>query len=432
VRFVSQNILHGIACPADSDACDVDARVELFVRQLADAGCPEAVGLQEVNQRIADLLEAASARVCDGRYRLVHDDDPGLDREVVLTTLKVAGSRRERLAGPLRTALFVRLVSDMGIVDFVTTHLASSSDDRPCDAKTCPPPCEASDMLNTCQARQVLALAERLATPTSVVVIGGDLNAKPDEPTIAAFRAAGYRDTHVVAGNAECDAQTGAQCTSGRVDENLTDLSDPSSRQSERIDYLWIGGSRQCDVIAPTGLFNAEPAAGAPGGLAYPSDHTGVQAAIRCATTPDQRDAAAGVTLPTVSTTTLPASGGVDAATKAAVISAFETLFSGEVADVNAKLAVLEDADRLRSHFLESYEATKAIASRIRVRIDSMSPVDATHVSVVYSLLLDDAAVLDHLPGEAVKQGDRWLVSRRTYCDVSTQGAEVIPEPCRN
>lgn len=38
--------------------------------------------------------------------------------------------------------------------------------------------------------------------------------------------------------------------------------------------------------------------------------------------------------------------------------------------------------------------------------------------------------VLDHLPGEAVLVDGRWLVSLRTYCDVSTQGAEVIPLPC--
>ena len=40
-------------------------------------------------------------------------------------------------------------------------------------------------------------------------------------------------------------------------------------------------------------------------------------------------------------------------------------------------------------------------------------------------------AVLDHLPGQAVKEGDTWLVSLRTYCDVSTQGSDTIPPPCQ-
>jgi hypothetical protein len=50
----------------------------------------------------------------------------------------------------------------------------------------------------------------------------------------------------------------------------------------------------------------------------------------------------------------------------------------------------------------------------------------------VYTLLLDGAAVLDHLPGAAVKPDGTWLVSRKTFCDVSTQGVKEIPEPCRS
>ena len=60
-----------------------------------------------------------------------------------------------------------------------------------------------------------------------------------------------------------------------------------------------------------------------------------------------------------------------------------------------------------------------------------MKPVDTTHANVTYTLLLDGAAVLDHLPGAAVQVGPRWLVTRRTYCDVSTQGATEIPPPCQ-
>jgi hypothetical protein len=57
--------------------------------------------------------------------------------------------------------------------------------------------------------------------------------------------------------------------------------------------------------------------------------------------------------------------------------------------------------------------------------------VDGSHADVTYSLLLDDAAVLDHLPGAAVQVNGRWVVTRRTYCDVSTQGVAEIPPPCR-
>jgi len=32
---------------------------------------------------------------------------------------------------------------------------------------------------------------------------------------------------------------------------------------------------------------------------------------------------------------------------------------------------------------------------------------------------------------QAVEEGDTWLVSLRTYCDVSTQGSDTIPPPCQ-
>jgi endonuclease/exonuclease/phosphatase family metal-dependent hydrolase len=351
------------------------------------------VGLQEANQFVVDELTPRLERVCDGRYRIVRDDDAGIDREVVLTTLEVLGSRRERLAGPLRTVFWVRAAAKIGVVDFVTTHLASSSDNRPCDPQTCPPPCEPDDSLNLCQARQVAEIVDALALPESVVVVGGDLNAAPPDPAARVFTDRGWTDTHLAAGNPECDPATGAECTSGREDASLDDMKDPQSRQSERIDYLWLAGTRSCRVVQPTGLFNGEPATAGPDGLAFPSDHTGVEATISCRT--------------------------------------FNTVFSGGTPDPADRLAGLQDADLLREFFLETYEATKEIAARIRVRIDSISLADADHADVVYTLVLDGAPVLDHLPGQAVREGGTWLVSRRTFCDVSTQGADEIPEPCR-
>jgi endonuclease/exonuclease/phosphatase family metal-dependent hydrolase len=405
----------------------------LFLRQLDDAGCPELVGIQEANPAIMALLDAGLPDTCGGRYELVSDADAGNDREVVLTTDRVLGHRRERLAGPLRTVFWVRVASDAGIVEFVTTHLASSSDDRPCDANTCPPPCRTGDMVNTCQARQVVALVDELAHPDAVVVIGGDMNAHPDEPTISVFRDAGFTDTHLAAGNDECASATGAGCTSGRVDDAMTDLTDPESTQTERLDYLFVGGGRSCDAAEPTGLFNAEPATAGPRGLAFPSDHTGVEATLRCETTDAERRAAsaADVALTTTTTTTLPGGGEVDPATEAAITKAFSNVFDGDVTDVEVKLASIEDAERIRPHFIESYEATKAIAARIRSRIDDISLVDASHADVTYTLLLDGAPVLDHLPGAAVRQDGAWLMTLRTYCEVSTQGADEIPELCR-
>lgn len=432
VRVVSQNLLHGIACPEESDRCDLPARVELFARQLAASRCPEVVAVQEANERTVGLLRDAIAGICGGAYDVVGDDDPGLDREVVLTTRPVLASARTRLAGPLRTALWVRVAADVGAVDVVATHLASSSDDRPCDSSSCPPPCRADDTLNVCQGRQVAALARRVAAPAGLLIVAGDLNAAAGDETLGVFAQAGFVDTHLAAGNAECDARTGASCTSGRVDDAMTDLRDPASRQTERIDYVLSrpGGGRRCAVVPPTGLFRAGAERRGARGVVFASDHTGVQATIECTTSAAQRREASRLTVPSTTSTTA-AAAALDPRDADAIAEAFRAVFDGSVTDVDRKLAALEDGELLRASFVESYERTREVASKVRVRIDSLRAVDRDHVDVVYTLVLDGSAILDHVSGAAVRAGGRWLVTRRTYCDIATQGAASIPEPCR-
>lgn len=430
VTVVAQNLLHGIACPSETNRCKLPERVELFARQLVEDDCPQVVAVEEADPVMAGLLRDKTAGICDGAYKVVSDDDPSADREIVLTTLPVLGQERVHLAGPLRTALWVRLKAALGPLDVVATHLASGSDDRPCDSKACPPPCKVSDSLNTCQGRQAAALLDDRRTARSVGVLIGDLNAKPGEPTIAAIEALGFEDTFTAAGHRECDPATGRGCTSGRADTDLSDLTDPASLQSERIDYVFLATERDCRVEFPTGLFAPKPADPPVDGLVFASDHTGVQATISCVTSAEDRAAARAVAKSSTTTTTT--GSVVPAATAAAVTTAFETVFTGGGA-IETRLGSLEDADLLRDSLIARYQqpAIQALADRIHVRIDSMTGVDADHVDVVYSLLLDQTVVLDHLPGQAVREGGDWLVSRRTYCEVATQGESTIPEPCR-
>lgn len=430
VTVVTQNLLHGIACPDDSDRCRLPERVELFARQLTEAGCPEVVAVEEVDPVMARLLGDQAGAICSGRYQLVGAHDPGLDREVVLTTLPVLRQERVRLAGPLRTALWVRVRAALGPLDVVATHLASGSDNRPCDATTCPPPCRTSDSLNTCQARQAADLLDDRSGPESVGVLIGDLNATPGEPTIDVLTARGYVDSYLEAGNEECDAATGLGCTGGREDANLTDLTNPASRQSERIDYVFLTTARECRVAESSGLFAAEPASPPLDGLVYAADHTGVRATISCVTTDADRAAARRVASRSTTTTTRAAE--VDAATAAAITKTFETVFNAG-SDIETRLGYLQDADRLRESFIARFEdpATKAVVDQVRVRIDSLAQVDDDNVDVVYSILLDQAEVLGRLPGAAVREGDRWLVSRASYCQVATLGQSTVPEACQ-
>ena len=430
VEVVSQNVLHGLACPDASNHCHVDDRMRLFARNLSTAGCPPIVAIQEANREIVKNLRPPLRRVCRGAYRIVFDDDPGLDREVVLTTLPVLGTQRIRLAGPLRSALWVRTKATVGAVDLVATHLASGSDDRPCDAETCPAPCEAADSLQTCQARQAVAYLDRRRARRTVGVLVGDLNAQVGEPTIGVVRAAGYADTNLAAGNAECDPATSTQCTSGRDDTTVASLSDPTSRQQERIDYVFLAPTKRCAVAPPTGLLDAGPAKNGPGGLAYASDHTGVEATIACSTT--RADLAAARRVRVTTTTTEPASSGsVPTSVERKVTKAYETLFGGAVTDPDEKLAALQGAAELRDSFIFRMQSVGAIATRTGVEIDSMTPSGPDAVDLVFTITLDGKPVLDQLPGRAVEVDGEWLVARRSYCQVATLGVDTAPEGCR-
>jgi len=430
ITIVQQNLLHGMACPADSNRCDLPARVALFTRQLARAHCPPIVALQETNRTTATYLRRSLPNVCGRRYVIVFDNVPAQDREIVLTTAKVLGSQRVRLAGPLRTALWVRMATAVGTVDLVTTHLASSSDDRPCDASTCRPPCATTDTLGTCQAREAAAFLDRKLGKRSVGVLAGDLNAHPDEPAIAALRDRGYTDTHLAAGLPECDPSTGTQCTSGRIDDSLTDMKDAASKQNERIDYVFLTGRRSCSAAPPTGIFFAAGGPAAADGLVFPADHSGVEATLRCRTTKADRRSTADAAAHVATTTTIP-SHPVPKSVADSVAASFNTLFGGTQPDPEQRLLVLERGGEFHDSFIARMRAVGAVANQTSVRFDVIDADGPNAVNVEFTILLNGSPVLDALPGRAVKRGGRWLVTARTYCQIATLGTTAIPSPCR-
>lgn len=430
LSVVSQNLLHGIACAEDSDRCALGARVALFAAQLDEAGCPDAVSVQEANQTTVDLLAVELPAVCDGAYEIAWDDDQGIDREVVLTTEEIVGTARYRLAGPLRSTFWVRLATDVGVVDLWSTHLASGSDDGPCDAQSCPPPCEPEDSLQTCQARQLEQLARDEAEGDSLVLVVGDLNAEPGQPTVTVFTDAGYVDSHLAAGNSECDPATGVSCTGGRADTDLSDMTDPQSTQEHRIDYILYNESRGCEALPESGVFQEAGGPGNDAGLVHPADHSGVIAVLACPTSQSQLDAAAAATFPTTTATTEPPSGSLETGDQAAIESAFDLVFSGANPDPEARLQALEDADEMRQVFIDQLEASADIAAQISVQVDSVTLVAPGRADVTFSLLLDGESALGDLSGQAVMVGDTWLVSRQTFCDIATTGLDEIPPAC--
>ena len=68
VRIVNLNLLHGTFCAPETKLCQAGDRVALLGQQLEAADCPEVVGLQEINQNHADLIDVARTTICDGKY----------------------------------------------------------------------------------------------------------------------------------------------------------------------------------------------------------------------------------------------------------------------------------------------------------------------------------------------------------------------------
>lgn len=295
LRVVNYNILHGIFC--EDRSCQAPDRVELFTRQLSDAKCPQVVGLQEVNDRLRALLQAAIPRFCDGRYRAVFGSVEGNDAEFVLTTLPAKGARVLQLPGGLRRASRVELRSDLGPVVLVVTHQDGDKSFPVCrddiERYRCPKPCAVGTTFPTCQTILGERLADQGGTKRTIRIYMGDFNVPAGSPRYEALRAHGWIDSHLAAGNPECDPASGAQCTSGRADQTVLALKDPDARQSERIDFIFVKAPERCrahfdpagdpdgDGLG-TGLFAAQPATDGPGGIVWPSDHTAVGMDLSC------------------------------------------------------------------------------------------------------------------------------------------------------
>ena len=295
LRIVTMNILHGIVCPNAPDDCQGDDRIALLGRQLQAAKCPPVVALEEISERMYGRI-AAAPWVGECKYKVVWHDMPSTDRELVLTTLPVTSQKLTILAGNFRSAYRVDLRSKLGPLVLVVSHQDGDpepGDPKPCNPAECPPECPAEITLSDCQTNQAKAIASEGGGSKTIRVLTGDFNVTAASQRYRSIVADGWVDSHVAAGNPECDPATGAQCTSGRQDMNTDDLKNPASKETERIDFVFVKAPRSCKVRFDTpkdrdrdglgtGLFANTPASNGPGGLVYLSDHTGVGADLSC------------------------------------------------------------------------------------------------------------------------------------------------------
>jgi hypothetical protein len=156
----------------------------------------------------------------------------------------------------------------------------------------CPKPCPDGTTYSECQTILAQRLAER-GSPGALRIYMGDFNVPAGSPRYASLLDAGWVDTHLAAGNPECDPATGSECTAGREDQALAALQDPGAREMERIDFIFVKAPKGCRAVydsgadadgdgVGTGLFASQPAVGGAGGIVWPSDHTAVSMDLSC------------------------------------------------------------------------------------------------------------------------------------------------------
>jgi endonuclease/exonuclease/phosphatase family metal-dependent hydrolase len=212
--------------------------------------------------------------------------------ETILTRWPAGVVELTKLYKNYRTVFWARLDHPLGPVDVFSTHLASSSDgaEAPC-AGDCPPACVAAGArtVRDCQGVQMAALVAAKHNVPTPAVATGDFNQSPGSLVYGQFTRRGWLDTYLAAGNAECDVSSGEGCTSGRADEDLSQMESPETNENERIDFIFLvppaSGSSCTARLDPaaTRLFADRPnpfatACGpAPQPICWSSDHEGTQ-----------------------------------------------------------------------------------------------------------------------------------------------------------
>jgi endonuclease/exonuclease/phosphatase family metal-dependent hydrolase len=297
LTVVNYNILHGLFCPPETDACRASDRIALFLDQLEAAKCPQVVGLQEVSTKLAGLITEQLPGVCGGDYELAMSVTEGNDKELIFTTLPARNAKVLQLPGGLRNATRVELRSDLGPVVMVVTHQDGDKEFPACrndiTRYKCPKSCPEGMSFATCQTILAEAFGDAVGSKKAIRLYMGDFNVPAGSPRYERLIDRGWVDSHLAAGNAECDTTSGVNCTAGRNDITLTALQDPTAKESERIDFIFVKAPKSCTPEfdsgtdgdgdgTGTGLFAAQPAVNGPSGLAWPSDHTAVSMDMSC------------------------------------------------------------------------------------------------------------------------------------------------------
>lgn len=277
--IIDQNILHGLIDedPAAEPHDRFPERIELLSNALAEAQ-PDVIMLQEVRsdgdpstgypearQVLQDAL-GSDYQAVFGNFLGEAIGTDGLG-QVTITRLPIVASEN-RSVSAIRSAVHVAVQTDLGIVDLYNVHLEGTGAvlDVEGDAAVV-------------EIDNVIAFIRETRSGSGPVIVAGDFNAEPRDPSIVAFvDKGGFLDTLGEAGDAACDAQGDAGCSNSTIPlgdnpENLADV---------RFDYVFVlpGDDVNIEVVSAD-RFQDEPVDVGGGGLLWLSDHIGMQTVVR-------------------------------------------------------------------------------------------------------------------------------------------------------
>jgi endonuclease/exonuclease/phosphatase family metal-dependent hydrolase len=273
---IEHNILHGII-DEDPDAEPFDRfaeRLELIADALAEAG-PDVVLLQEVVGRPGEgypSVRDAVLAALGGEYEAVFGNFLGgpIDAEglgqMSFTRLAIVASEN-RSVGGIRSVHHLRIETELGPVDVYNAHLEGTG-----------AVIETGVNESIIEIENVLAFIEETRSGSGPVVLGGDFNAEPDDPSVQRLLQEGYIDALAAAGDATCERAGDAGCTNSTIP--LGD--NPDKLADQRIDYLFVLPGEAVEVeVAEARLFLGEPVDIGGGRTLWASDHIGVLARLR-------------------------------------------------------------------------------------------------------------------------------------------------------
>lgn len=272
ITVIDQNILHGLLDedPGDEPFDRIAERIELFADGVRVAE-PDIILMQELNTFGGDYtdIKAIVLEALGPEYEAVFGnlagepiDKPGIG-QMTFTRLPIVSSGNHDIDSKGRNVLRVTVQSAEGPIDLYNVHLNGTAFDDPQPSVD-----EISLVMDFIDDT-------RSGGP---VIIAGDFNAAPDEPSIRTLLEAGYVDVLAEAGDATCEKAGDPGCTNSTIP--LGD--NPDALADHRIDYIFVLDGADVSLEPEEAeLFLNQPVDIGGGHTLWTSDHIGVKVVLR-------------------------------------------------------------------------------------------------------------------------------------------------------